>query len=213
MGLHRLHKWILIMKFLILLVLLLLRFAAVAQQPVVMNGWKHRADTIAVDVYWYTSGGYGGTNWNNWGIWNSGVQTKANLIRKRDGSNTGFSVALSNNQGGADNGTPYCATPTSGFPTEVYRHTIYMAAPTTLTFTNLDNNKKYDYVHLGSRNTATHSLQMSSQSQTVAMQAAFNCSDKMQINGLVPSSGTIVITVIAVTGTFTYTNAFYLIEH
>lgn len=173
-----------------------------------------RYDTLAQNYYGNGSPFYyGNGNWNH--VHAEDISTSLSSLKYfTDGSNSGYAVSISNTNadGVVNNGAGYCTSPTDGFPDSTHRYGFFTSGHT-VTFTGLDNTKSYDYVILGTRGTATHSLTITSQSKTDTWDAGNNCSVAGKITGLTPSSGTIVITVSINSGAFAYLNADYLIQH
>lgn len=179
------------------------------------NGGTAAARTIAVNFYGVSGGVQVSTaNWNNLPSATGGV-TGSNLKYLDDGTNSGISINLPTGLSSdwADNGI-ICASPTDGFPPEAHYNTLYNATtPITITLSGCNNSKTYRINWLGSRSTATHNLKVANGAQSSTWEAGNpNCSLFGDLTGLVPSSGTITFTLEYTTGSFSYSNACYIIE-
>lgn len=120
-------------------------------------------------------------------------------------SGIGISFPQSNTGLTQDNGSGYCPSPTSGFPSLAHRFMIYDgsgANPKTFTISGLPaTTTTVDIYFLSSRTTANtiNNNRITSGAQTSTANAKSNCSSAMVLTGLVPTSNTITFTLQYIT--------------
>lgn len=151
---------------------------------------------------------YGGsfpatTGWNNWNV---SSKLSSGALLYSDGASSTISAVLSASDGVADNGAGY---PTTMCPTEVGRTTSYCYNPRTLTFSGLDNTKKYNFELYSSRTSAYPNTFIIG-STNIVLDPTKNYSNKAVWNNITPTGGQIVVTLI---GNYNYLNGFILTEN
>ena len=210
------------MRKLLLIITILFSFSAIAQTPLHKLIRKKAASgggvTDSLAFMFYGSGQSAESsptaNWNNLNKTSGTAQTFSSLKYLDDGANSGFSLNVGTTSNAVDNGAGYCSSPTDGFPSIVHKKGLYRDATITLTFSSLNNSKKYDLVFLGTRGTSAHGNRLTSQTKTDDIATIQNnCSDAAKVIDLVPSSGEVVATISIISGSFAYLQGLYLIEH
>ena len=153
---------------------------------------------------------YGGLNpYNNpeWNNWNTNASLSLNNLRYSDGTVSSVRVALSQQTGISDNGTGYNTTMA---PPEVNRYASYSTVNRTLTISGLDDTKTYNLeIYASRKGVSNNTTRFVTGSTSFNILTDNNLTNKASFYSLVPSSGTIIISLERL-NTYSYINGFVL---
>lgn len=199
--------------------------APLARVSLIRNPAGPTYDTIQVNL-WDSTGNVGKVNLAKWNEWNIRANSDGNLFSYQfvwtNGTTSPIQAAWRANNKTAraltayvDNTVGYASAQTTNFPTGCFRVVGYNNGNdlSYLMFTGLDNSKTYRLELLASRNSgttliATFSYGAASQSVTFNQ----NTSTVVVLDNMTPSSGAIDILIDYTTNTFSFINAFRLIQ-
>ena len=156
---------------------------------------------------------YGGTNsyadvqWNNWNTYSS---LSSGSLKYSDGTSSSISAALSQQNGVSDNGPSYAA---SMAPSGVVRYASYSSSNRALTISGLDNSKTYNLEIYASRSgTSNNTTRFAIGATSIDILTDNNLSNKASFASLVPSSGTITVSISKLNN-YNYINGWMLTEN
>ena len=150
---------------------------------------------------------YSGTDWNNW---NSVSNWSSQQFNYSDGTASGISAAISNQQGMSDNGAAYSTT---AVPNEVGRYASYTTLNRTLTISGLDPAKTYTLEVFGSRSgSAANTTRYTVGAASVDINVTNNSSNLAVFSAIAPTAGGQIELSLQRLNTYNYLNAWILTE-
>ncbi len=150
---------------------------------------------------------YNNAEWNNW---NSLSSWNSSAFNYSDGSPSGVTASLSNQQGISDNSATYTTT---AMPSQVGRYASYSTLNRTLTISNLDPNKTYTLEVLGSRSGAgPNSTRYIIGATSIDIDAANNSADLAVFAAISPTASGQIVLNLQKLNTYNYINGFILSE-
>ncbi len=152
------------------------------------------------------------SQWNNWNV-GSGIvnNLSSGFLNYSDGTASQIKTILSYQDNIGDNGTNY-TTGATMCPDTAIRFSSYATVVRTLTFTGLNNSKKYNISCYASRSrTDGQKTIFNVGSQSVTVNTDNNSTIAANLTNLTPSQGNIVVTFSRVS-TYNYINGFSISE-
>lgn len=203
------------MKKLFTILFLLFTLSTIAQNGVqgFMVNTIVTARSIAINFYGTVT--TSDVNWNNYLSADIPPNNVLGSLKwLDDGTNSTYTITTTSSFFSAnsviDNGAAYCTSPTDGFPSDIHRY-CWHGDNFVVTFSGLNNAKKYDIKVLGSTTGTPHGQTITS-GTTSSWEAGNNCSAYGLLTDRIPSSGSIAVTLSWTTDEV-YINGIIITEH
>lgn len=150
---------------------------------------------------------YNNAQWNNW---NSVANWNSQAFNYSDGTASGVTGVLSNQQGMSDNGATYTTTMVAS---QVARYASYSTLNRTLTLSGLDPAKTYKLEVYASRSGAGPNVtRFTVSGNSIDIDAANNTSNVAVFSSIAPSASGQIVLSLARLNTYNYINGFTLTE-